>query len=202
MNSWNIRGELALNCNCEVFCPCVLSLGEHPPTNGYCQTYAGMRIDAGQADGEDLSGLNVALLIDIPGRMSEGNWSLAAWIDERATDAAFDRLADILSGRARGTTGLFSVLVGNFLGAERAPVTYKNEGEERFIEVPKTVRGRIVPVPGNDKGKQVTISNSKYWIAPEVTVATAKEGKVRAGGRVWNLSGKSAEICQIDWSGP
>ena len=29
---WAINGELALNCNCTVFCPCAVSLGDHPPT--------------------------------------------------------------------------------------------------------------------------------------------------------------------------
>ena len=64
---WRIAGELILNCNCAVFCPCVVSLGKHPPTEGYCQAWAGVRIDRGDAGGTDLSGLNVALLLDIPG---------------------------------------------------------------------------------------------------------------------------------------
>ena len=119
---WRIEGELILNCNCTVFCPCVVSLGKHPPTEGYCQAWAGVRIDQGRAGDADLSGLNVALLLDIPGSMGRGNWTVAAYIDERASDEAFDKLVEIFSGRARGTTGLFSVLIGNFMGAERAAV--------------------------------------------------------------------------------
>ena len=199
---WNIKGELVLNCNCTVFCPCVLSLGEHPPTHGYCQTWAGMRIDEGKAGKADLSGLNVAFIIDIPGRMSEGNWTVAAWIDERASDEAFDALTDILSGKARGTTGLFSLLVGNFSGTERAAVTYKNEGDSRIIEVPKRIKGHLTPVAGDKDGEPVKITNSRYWISPEIIVAQAVTGKVRVGGRAWNLDGRSAEICQIDWKGP
>src|SRR5262249_59917750 len=63
IDAWTIKGELILNCNCTVFCPCVVSLGKHPPTEGYCQAWAGVRIDEGRADGEDLSGLNAALLL-------------------------------------------------------------------------------------------------------------------------------------------
>ena len=44
--SWVIKGELILNCNCTVFCPCVISLGKHPPTEGYCQAWVGIRIDS------------------------------------------------------------------------------------------------------------------------------------------------------------
>ena len=34
---WAVKGELILNCNCTIFCPCVVSLGKHAPTEGYCQ---------------------------------------------------------------------------------------------------------------------------------------------------------------------
>ena len=30
---WSLKGELTLSCNCEVFCPCVLSLGKSAPTD-------------------------------------------------------------------------------------------------------------------------------------------------------------------------
>ncbi len=70
-----MKGELVLSCNCTVFCPCVLSLGNHPPTEGYCQTWAGFRIDAGHFDAVDLSGLNLGLVMEIPGYMSRGNWT-------------------------------------------------------------------------------------------------------------------------------
>ena len=45
--AWSLEGELILNCNCTVFCPCVVSLGQHPPTEGYCQAWSGIRIDKG-----------------------------------------------------------------------------------------------------------------------------------------------------------
>jgi hypothetical protein len=44
------------------------------------------------------------------------------------------------------------------------------------------------------------IVNTEYWMGPEVTVARAEQGRVRAFGRVWNFEGRSAEICAISWS--
>lgn len=41
-----------------------------------------------------------------------------------------------------------------------------------------------------------------YWMGADVTVAEASKGRVRAFGRVWDFAGRSAEICQINWSGP
>ena len=198
---WSIKGELILNCNCTVFCPCVVSLGQHPPTEGYCQTWGGIRIDEGSYGDADLSGLNVGLLIEIPGLMARGNWKAAAFIDDRASDDAYEGLVSIFSGAARGTTGLFKVLVGEFLGAERAPITYENEGKARRLMVGKKIKGEVVPVDGHN-GEDVVITNTQYWMGPDVTVATATQGRVRAFGRVWDFDGRSAEICQIDWSGP
>jgi hypothetical protein len=202
METWKINGELILNCNCAVFCPCVVSLGKHPPTEGYCQAWAGVRIDEGHFGKTDLSGLNVALLLDIPGSMGRGNWTVAAYVDERASDAAFRHLVTILSGKAGGTTGLFAVLVSNFLGAERVPVSFESEGRRRRLTVPKRIVGEVEPIEGAREGEEVRVTNTQYWMGPEVAVARAVQSRVRAFGRVWDFTGRSAEICQIAWAGP
>lgn len=199
---WTIKGELILNCNCTVFCPCVVSLGQHPPTEGYCQAWSGVRIDEGQYGDVDLSGLNVGLVLEIPGLMARGNWKAAAYIDDRASDAAFDALVAIFSGKAKGTTGLFSMLVSEFLGAERAPVVFENEGKTRRLMVGKFIKGEVVPVEGSRPDEDIVVHNTQYWMGPDITVAKATQGRVRAHGRVWDFDGRSAEICQIDWKGP
>jgi hypothetical protein len=202
MTDWTIKGELILNCNCTVFCPCVVSLGKHPPTEGYCQAWMGIRIDDGKWGDESLTGLNIAMLLDIPGNMGRGNWKVAAFIDERASEAAYDGLVTIFSGKARGTTGLFSMLVGEFLGAERAPVSFETEGKKRRLSVGKKIQGEVVPIDGPNPDSPVMVTNTGYWMGPNITIATATKGRVRDRGRVWDFDGRSAEICQIDWHGP
>lgn len=202
MATWSIRGELILNCNCTVFCPCVISLGKHPPTEGVCQAWAGVRIDDGHYGAERLAGLNVGLLLEIPGQMARGNWKAAAYIDERASEPAYQGLVEIFSGKAGGTTGLFSVLVSEFLGAERSPVVYETEGKTRRLTVGKKIQGEVAPVVGARPGEDIVVTNSNYWMGADVTVAEASKGRVRAFGRVWDFAGRSAEICQINWSGP
>ena len=199
---WAIRGELILNCNCTVFCPCVVSLGKHAPTEGYCQAWSGIRIDEGHYGDSDLSGLNVGLLLEIPGLMARGNWKAAAFIDDRADQAAYLALIEIFSGRAKGTTGLFKLLVSEFLGAERATISYETEGKTRRLMVGKKIQGEVVPVKGKDPERDIVATNTEYWMGSDITVATATRGRVRAFGRVWDFDGRSAEICQIDWSGP
>ncbi|SLN70690.1 DUF1326 domain-containing protein [Ruegeria meonggei] len=198
---WSIKGELILNCSCELFCPCVVSLGAHPPTEGHCHAWMGIVIDEGHYEGEDISGMNVGLLVDIPGRMGEGQWKVAAYVDERATDAAYDGLLQIFSGQAGGTTSLFTMLVSEIIGAERAPVQIERDGTKRRITIGRKIQGEIEMLAGSNPENPVMVSNSKYWMGPDIIVARGTKSKVRDYGRVWDFGGKSAEICPIDWHG-
>ena len=200
--NWEITGELFLNCSCTVFCPCVVSLGAHPPTEGHCHAWMAIAVDEGHFEGESLAGLNIGLLVDIPGRMGEGNWKVAAYIDENATQKAYNGLLKILSGAAGGTTGLFTMLVSEIIGAEREKVEIIREGNTRSIAIGRKIQGEIEMIAGNDPDHPVMVSNSKYWMGPDIIAAVGKKSRVRDYGRVWDFSGNSAEICPIKWSGP
>jgi hypothetical protein len=200
--NWHIKGELLLSCNCTVFCPCVLSLGKHPPTEGYCQTWGGVRIDDGKFGDVDLSGLALGLVIEIPGQMSRGNWSAGVFIDNAADVYQVKALTRIMSGQAGGTTHLLSILVGRFLGVWQEDVKYEVDGDVRRFTIPKIIDGEIVPVPGKGPGQHTTIEGSQYWIGPQIIVAQAKKSRFRFQGRNWDFQGRSAEICPLDWRGP
>ncbi|MBI3434357.1 MAG: DUF1326 domain-containing protein [Proteobacteria bacterium] len=188
-----------LSCNCTVFCPCVISLGQHDPTEGYCQTWAGIRIDEGRLDAVDLSGLKVALVAEVPGPLTRGNWTAGLFVDDKASIYAVKALTRIFTGRAGGSTGLLKILVSQFLGVRTAPISYRVEGDTRIFNVENVIDGAITPVRGKDPSKPVVVHNSGYWIAPDVTVSKAERSRMRAFGRNWNFAGRSAEICAIDW---
>ena len=158
-------------------------------------------IDEGHFEGEDLAGLNVGLLVDIPGRMGEGNWKVAAYVDDRASEAAYDGLLKIFSGAAGGTTGLFTMLVSEIIGAERAPVEIIRDSNRRVINIGRKINGEIELLAGAEPDQPVTITNSKYWMGPNIVAARGVKSKVRDYGRVWDFGGKSAEVCAIDWQG-
>jgi hypothetical protein len=200
VEAWTLRGELVLSCNCTIFCPCTLSLGKAPPTEGYCQTWAGIRIDEGRFEQVDLSGRKVGLIMEIPGLMARGNWTAGLFVDDQASIQAVKGLTKIFTGRVGGETRLLSILVGHFLGVRQAAITYDVDGDTRRFAIDRIVEGAVTPISGNDKAQPVVIRNSEYWIAPDVTVARADKSRVRAFGRNWDFAGRSAEICKLDWS--
>ena len=199
---WHIKGELILSCNCTVFCPCVLSLGKHPPTEGYCQTWGGIRIDDGKYGEVGLAGLALGLIIEIPGQMSRGNWSAGVYIDNAADIYQVKALTRIMTGQAGGTTHLLSILVGRFLGVWQEDVRYETDGAVRRFTIPKIIDGEIAPVAGKEAGQHTVIENSQYWIGPQIIVAQAIKSRYRGHGRNWDFKGRSAEICALDWKGP
>src|SRR4029077_14641793 len=86
---WQLSGDYFENCNCSVVCPCLVSKAApltSRPTEGVCNVPLIFHIESGRYDGIALDGLNVALAIQTPGPMAEGNWSVAAYIAERADD--------------------------------------------------------------------------------------------------------------------
>jgi hypothetical protein len=199
---WHIKGEMMLSCSCTVFCPCVLSLGKHPPTEMQCQTWAGIRIDEGRFGEIDLSTINLALMIEIPGLMSRGNWSAGVFIDDKSSIYQVKALTRIMSGQARGSTHLLSILVNRFLGVWQEEVRYEVDGDVRRLSVPKIIDGEIRPIRGKEAGKPTTIENSQYWIGPQIIVAEATKSRFRHQGRNWDFEGRSAEIVALDWKGP
>ncbi|MEA3025810.1 MAG: hypothetical protein QOF91_1095, partial [Alphaproteobacteria bacterium] len=109
-DAWSLKGELTLSCNCEVFCPCVLSLGQSAPTEGYCLTWACVRIDEGHFGDTDLAGVKFGFMAEIPGKLGRGNWTVALFVDDKASVQATKALTWIMTGRAGGSTGLLKIL--------------------------------------------------------------------------------------------
>ena len=159
-------------------------------------------IDEGHFEGEPLDGLNVGLMVEIPGRMGEGGWKVAAYVDERASGKAYNGLLQIFSGAAGGTTGLFTMLVSDIVGAEREKVEIVRDGKKRGLYIGRKIQGEIEMIDGKDADHPVMVTNSKYWMGPDIIAARGTKSKVRDYGRIWDFGGKSAEICPIDWKGP
>ena len=81
-----------------------------------CDVAFAFHIARGSYDGAPLDGLNVAVVGHAPGPMADGNWILAAYIDERADDWQAAALDAIFSGTEGGPMAAFAPLVGEHLG--------------------------------------------------------------------------------------
>ncbi len=200
--NWKMKADVILSCNCDLFCPCVVSLGKARPSHGVCHSWWGIHIKEGHCGDEKLDGLCVGILLDVPGKMGDGGWTVALYIDERANDTAFDHLRRIFTGQAGGSLGILSLLVAEVLDARRAAIDFVDTPEGWKMTANdggKVADCEIKRLPGRRDGEDVVIRNSQYWVSPDVTVAIGGKSRVRAFGRVWDFSGQSAEYADVVW---
>ncbi len=76
-----------------------------------------------------------------------------------------------LSGAAGGTTGLFTMLVSEIIGGGTCPVEIVRDGTKRSIMIGRKIQGEIEMITGRQTRHPVMVSNSKYWMGPDIIAA-------------------------------
>src|SRR5215210_3590372 len=100
--AWRLEGTYIENCNCDVVCPCGASGFAAPADYDRCNAVLAWHIDSGEVDGTDVSDLSVVLVLDSPRQMSEGDWRVGMFMDDRASDEQAEKLGGIFSGQMGG----------------------------------------------------------------------------------------------------
>jgi hypothetical protein len=148
--NWRLSGDYFENCNCDVVCPCLVSTAAPltaRPTQGECNVALAFHIDKGSYGQTSLDGLNVAVVGHTPGPMADGNWTLAAYIDERANDEQTAALGAIFGGAEGGPMAAFAPLVGKHLGVKKVEIKYAINGKTRSAEIPGIMHMAVEPRP-------------------------------------------------------
>ena len=145
---WRLAGEWVKNCNCAFGCPCDFNAR---PTHGNCQGLVGMHITKGHFGNVSLDGVNFVATVDFPGALHEGNGTLQAIIDERATPAQREALFGILSGQnsAEGTIfHIFSLIVSKALDPIFAPIHFEFDlpGRRAKVSIPGVLDTENEPI--------------------------------------------------------
>src|SRR5207248_6012080 len=132
--AWTLKGSYVETCSCELMCPCNLSL-DHGATYEFCRVTLVFKLREGQIEGVDIGGLTVAAIADTPKVMTEGNWRLGVYVDERANDEQFDKLVQVFTGQLGGPMAALGPLIGEMLGVERAPIEVRHDGLRHSVRI-------------------------------------------------------------------
>ena len=201
---WRLSGDYFENCSCSVVCPCLVSAAPpltSRPTEGSCDVPAVFHIESGKYGDVVLDGLNVAIALHTPGPMAEGNWSVAAYIDERADDSQTEALGAIFSGAAGGPMAAFAPLIGKNLGVKKAPIAFRIEGKKRSAEIPGILHLAVDPLPTAHPSGEMW-ANTGHPFAPEkLAFAVGAPGNAFTDhGLRWDNSGRNGHYARIAWS--
>ena len=181
--SWNLRGDYVETCSCELMCPCNLSF-DHGATYDYCRVVLVFDIHEGEVDGMDIGGTRVAAIAETPKVMTEGNWRLGLFVDERASDEQADRLVKVFTGQLGGPMAGLAPLVGEVLGVERAQIDVGTDGMRHQVRVGDAIDFEIedlVPF-GVTTGEPVRFHGMFHPVASDLTMAEARRSRIDAFG--------------------
>ena len=181
--SWNLKGSYAETCSCELMCPCNLSL-DHGATYDYCRATLAFAIREGEVDGTDVRGRRVVTIIDTPKVMTDGNWRLGLFVDDRATDEQFDQLVKVFGGQLGGPMAALAPLVGEIVGVERAEIEITDEGLLHRVRVGDVIEFEvqdIVPF-GKEDGQPVRFDGMFHPAGANLTMAEARRSRINAFG--------------------
>jgi hypothetical protein len=156
--NWQLSGDYFENCNCSVVCPCLISPAPpltSRPTEGVCDVALAFHVDKGSYGTVALDGLNLALIAHTPGPMADGNWTIALYIDERASDEQAAALGAVFGGAEGGPMAAFAPLIATNLGVKKVPIIYQVTGKTRSAEIPGVMNMSVAPLPSLRENEEI-----------------------------------------------
>jgi hypothetical protein len=189
--AWHLKGNFFETCSCEFMCPCNFSLA-HGATYDRCRVTMVFSITDGEVDGVGISGLKVAAIADTPKVMTEGNWRIGLFIDERATDEQTDALLGVFSGQLGGPMQALGPLIGENLGFERAAIDVNEDGLRHGVRIGDAVEFEVEDVVpfGVETGEPARLASVFHPVSSEFNAAEARHSRIDAFGIQYE--GKSA----------
>jgi hypothetical protein len=181
--AWSVKGNYVETCSCELMCPCNLTF-DHGATYDFCRATLVFDIGEGEVDGTDVGGTRVALIIDTPKVMTEGNWKLGVFVDEGASEEQQEKLVQVFSGQIGGPMAGIAPLVGEMLGVERARIDIEDDGHRHSVRVGDAIDFEvedIVPF-GVENGEPVRFQGMFHPAGSDLTMAEAKRSRINAFG--------------------
>ncbi len=208
---WYLKGEYFENCNCDIVCQCVVNavgiLRALPNSaDQSCRVTHAFEIEDGRYGDVDLSGLNVVrIMISPPGQpMIMGNFSLALYLDDRASPEQYEALSAIFGGQAGGGFARLSALITNVLGVRAATIHYEKDGKKRRMRVDGVTEVEVEMISGHRSGGEPLTISGVNDMDPSrpLGVAVVRTSSFKDYGMEWDNTGKNSFYSRMDLKGP
>jgi len=191
---YDLEGTLLEACSCGVLCPCWV--GEDPD-GATCDAFVAYHFDKGVIRGVDVSGLSITNVAHIPGNVLQGNWRVAVFVDERATEDQMAAILEAYTGKLGGPLADLAGLIGEVVDVQRAPIRHEVKGGHGVLQVgDNAVSAEMEPFIGADGSTKTTLRDSVFSTVPGSPAYVAKASYNRVNlpqyGMVWSFEGRNA----------
>jgi hypothetical protein len=134
--------------------------------------------------------------------MSEGNWRIGMFMDDRASEEQIDKLGAIFAGQMGGPMANLVPLVGENLGMEVAPIEHVDDGRRHRVRVGEAVAVDIEDVvsPFDPEGPPPKITGTRHPANSDLTPARTLSARIRGLGIEYSADGQSGFSTPFSWS--
>ena len=174
--AYHLEGRLLEGCDCRVLCPCWI--GEDPD-NGTCDSLQAWHFDAGTIEGIDVTGRTIAMVAHIPGNVLKGNFRVALYVDEEASDKQQEAILNVYSGKLGGPVAELAKLVGEVVSVQKAAIKFAVHEGRGTLKVGDVSYAELEPYRGPD-GSTTTLSNTIFSTVPGAPVVVGKAARYRS----------------------
>ena len=174
--AWRLKGHYVTACTCTNVCPCPTASAPPDNPDGTTNCWGGGVFDVreGNLDDLDLSDMRIGITVHYPSLVSDGNWQIAIFVDESASEDQYGAIEKIFSGQLGGNFADMSALVTDF-SIQRSALEY-SESMAGIGGVSFTYE----PLRGPD-GNATTVTNAAFGFAPVFEIGRAN-GTIQASG--------------------
>src|SRR2546430_6845443 len=134
--------------------------------------------------------------------MGDGNWTIGAYVDERARDDQRRALEQIFTGRAGGIPGVIWTLAGKRLPTRAAPIEFGKDGRRRWARIGDVLDVEIEGIQGRQPGTESWLDHVRHPVSSRLAPARATRMTYRDHGLAWDTTRRNAHYSAFVWSGP
>ena len=195
---WKIDGDYFEACNCDTICACLV---QNPPPHGRCDAALAFHINAGSYGQTSLKGQNAVIVVSFPGpgKMLDGNWTAALYVDDKASTDQREGLSSIFSGQAGGPMQLVSGLISNFLGVKTAPIAFTMDGNKRRLTIPDVLEIDIEALTGQDGNEPLWVTNAAHPVSSKLSLARSNAYRYTDHNLAWDVSDTNGHFAPFSW---
>ncbi len=199
--AWRLDGKYFESCSCDAVCPCTWSALTAKATFDRCRALLTYHIESGEINSVDVSDLSIALFLDTPPVMADGNWRVGVFLDDTASDSQAEQIEALVSGQLGGPPAMLGPLIGEMLGVEKARITYSEDGRGHHVRIGDAIDVGVQDFVADESLGPVQLANVFHPSNSTLTVATANAAHLSTFGIDWGREGQSGFSAPFSWAG-
>jgi hypothetical protein len=115
----------------------------------------------------------LAIVAHLPGNILKGNWRVAVYIDDKASDQQMDALLKVYTGKLGGPIADIAKLVGEVVAVERVPIRFDVDKGRGTIKIGENQYAELEPYLGAT-GTTTTLTDTIFSTVPGAPVFVGK----------------------------